>query len=150
MDGSVIFARLRAPNLIHASLCLPESSTQTASRSVQPFLHSSQRESLYFTMGHPFPLKIAPSRAWGIWTPSNTWFPGPTRMLNPNDISIVSAVFAQPRQSIPIFYNGTPIGWAVFAGPTTVTDQQTDRPTNHATRSLTIGRIDVRSTGDAA
>jgi len=30
--------------------------------------------------------------AWGIWTPSNTWFPGPTRVLNPNGISIGSAV----------------------------------------------------------
>jgi len=25
---------------------------------------------------------------------SNTWFPGPTRVLNPNDISISSAIFA--------------------------------------------------------
>ena len=40
----------------------------------------------------PSPLKFAPSQ-WGIWTPSNTWFPGPTRVLNPNGISIGSAVF---------------------------------------------------------
>jgi len=39
------------------------------------------------------PLKIAPSH-WGIWTPSNTWFPGPTLVLNPNSISISSSVFA--------------------------------------------------------
>jgi len=33
--------------------------------------------------------------AWGIWDPSNTCFLGPTRVHNPNDISIGSAVFAQ-------------------------------------------------------
>ena len=46
---------------------------------------------------------------------------GPTRILNPNDISI---------------------GAAVFAGLTTVTDRQTD----HATRSATIGRIYIGGT----
>jgi len=61
----------------------------------------------------------------GIWTPSNTWFLGPTRVLNPLGISIDSAV---------------------FAGLTSVTDRPTDRPTDHATRSVTIGRIYVRST----
>jgi len=35
-DGSIVFARLR--HLVHASLDLPESTTQTASRSIQPFL----------------------------------------------------------------------------------------------------------------
>jgi len=61
--------------------------------------------------------------------PSNTWSPGPTQVLNPNGISI---------------------GSAVFAGLTSVTDRQTDRPTDkqtdHAARSLTTGRIYVRST----
>jgi len=51
------------------------------------------------------PLKIAPSHGV-IWTPSNTWFNGPTRVPNPNGISI---------------------GAAVFAGLTSVTEQ-TDRP----------------------
>jgi len=46
----------------------------------------------------------------------NTWFLGPTGVLNRNGISI---------------------GSAVFGGVTSVTDQ----PTNHATRSVTIGRI---------
>jgi len=40
-----------------------------------------------------FPLKIAPSDV-GIWTSCNTWFIGPTRVLNPNGNLIVSAVFA--------------------------------------------------------
>jgi len=39
------------------------------------------------------PVKIAPSRG-GSEPQSNTWFPGPTRVLNPNGISIASTVFA--------------------------------------------------------
>jgi len=49
--------------------------------------------SLYFTMGRPFPPKIAPSHG-GYGPPSNTWLPGPTRVLNPNGSSVGSAVFA--------------------------------------------------------
>jgi len=67
-------------------------------------------------MGRPFPRSHG-----GIWTPSNTWFLGLTRVLDPNGISI---------------------GAAVFVGLTSVTD----RPTDHATRLVTIGRIYVRST----
>ena len=48
---------------------------------------------LYFTMGAPFP-KITPSHG-EIWTPCNTWFIGPIRAQNSNDIAIGSAVFAQ-------------------------------------------------------
>ena len=51
------------------------------------------RKSLYFTMIRPFPPQNCPF-PWGIWTPSNTWFPRPTEVLNPNSISIGSAVFA--------------------------------------------------------
>jgi len=78
-------------------------------------------------MGRPFPLQNCPF-PWWIWTPSNTWFPGPTQVLNPNGISI---------------------GSAVLAGLTSVTDRQTDqqkdRPTDHATLSVTIDRIYVRN-----
>ena len=66
-------------------------------------------------MGLPFPLKIALSHG-GSGPPSNTWFSGPTQVLNPNGISI---------------------GSAVLAGLTSVTD----RPTDHATQSVTIDRI---------
>jgi len=61
----------------------------------------------------PYTLQLAvpsPSKlpiSMGIWTPSNTWFLGSTRVLYPNGITI---------------------GLAVFAGLTTVTDRQTDRP----------------------
>jgi len=72
-------------------------------------------------MGRPIPPKIASSDGGcGPWTLSNTWFIEPTRAHNPNGISI---------------------GSAVFAGLTSVTDRQTD----HATRSVTIGSIYVRS-----
>ena len=131
-------------------LSQPESTTQTASRSVQPFLHSSRQSVSTLYNGPPLPLKIAPSHGasgrhtlynfgahpspqvqtastgsavfkqltaacpyiryngppfppqncplpYGMLTTSNrpTWFPGPTKVLNPNDISIGSAVFAQ-------------------------------------------------------
>ena len=33
--------------------------------------------------------------AWGIWAPSNTCSPGPTRLHNPNGVTMGSAVFAQ-------------------------------------------------------
>jgi len=46
--------------------------------------------------------------------------------------------------------NGMSIGSAVFAGLTSVTDRPTDRQTDNATRLVTIDRIYVRSTGDAA
>jgi len=41
----------------------------------------------------PFPAQNCPQS--NMWLPeqSNTWFPGPTRVLNPNGISIGSAVF---------------------------------------------------------
>jgi len=112
------------PHLIHASLGQPESITQTASRSVQPFCTDHDRVSLNFTTTAPFPLKITPSR--GIsGPPSNTWFPGPTRVLNPNGISMASAV---------------------LAGLISVIDTETDRPTDKQTtltRLITIGRIYV-------
>jgi len=89
------------------------------------FAQMTAEVSLYFTMGRPFPPQncLFP---WGIWT--LIWFPGPTWILNANGISI---------------------GSAVFAGLTSVNDRPTERPTDHATRSVTIDRIYVRSTGDA-
>ena len=104
--------------------------------------------------------------------PPNTWFLEPIRAHNPNGISISSAIFAQGTGTAECPYclqwdapfhliiapshardldlgltrvlnpNGISIGAAVFAGLTSVTD----RPTDHATRSVTIGRIYVRST----
>jgi len=84
------------------------------------FCTDNNRVSLYFTMGHPFPPQNC-HFPWGKWTPSNIWFLGPTKF------STQTASW-----SVQLF----------FAGLTSVTDRQTD----HATRSVTIGRIYVSST----
>ena len=84
MDGSVVFARCRqcAPHLIHESLDQPKSTYQTASRSVQLFLHSSrQTVPILYCNGD-------------LDSPSNIWFLGPTCVHNPNSISICWAIFA--------------------------------------------------------
>ena len=65
-----------------------------------------QWDDSYLPSKLPFPM--------GIWTPPNTWFPGPNRVLYPNCISISSAI---------------------FAGLTSVTDRPTDRPRY----SVTVG-----------
>jgi len=139
MDGSVVFGRWRQCALpwwhigatwgIQLNLCFLRPTQvhnpkfQTANRSFQPFLHSSRKES----SGMPGHIRSSGNClfTWGIWTLSDTWFLWPTRVLSPNGISITSAV---------------------FAGLTSVTN----RPTDHATRSVTIGRIYIRSTGDTA
>jgi len=68
------------PHLPHASLGPPESITQTASRLVQPFLHSSRlmAECRRHAPAWPFP-KIAPLTG-GSGPPSNTCFLRPTRV----------------------------------------------------------------------
>jgi len=77
---------------------------------------------ILYNLATPSPLKIAPSH--GVSGPQcNTWYPGPTKVLNSNGISI---------------------GSAVFAGLSSVTD----RPTDQSTWLVTIDRIYVRSTGD--
>ena len=53
------------PHLMHASLVPPESITQTASRSVQPFLHSLY-QSVVGHVGHALLLKIAPSQGGSV------------------------------------------------------------------------------------
>jgi len=80
--------------------------------------------SLYFIMVRPFSPKNLPLPMGGSGPPSNTWFPGPTQVLNRNGSSIGAAVFAVQGSLV----------W------------QTDRPTDHATPSVRIGRIYVRST----
>ena len=112
---------------IHDSLGPSKPTTQTASPSVQPFLHRCPQSVPILSNGRPLSIpKIAPSNG-GIWTPSNTWFHGPTRVLKPNGISIGSAVFAGLHCD-------------------RLTDRPTDRLTDHAIRSVKIGRIYVRST----
>jgi len=88
------------------------------------FSRVSTAESPYTLQWALSPVNIRDSRGW-IWTPSNTWFPGPTRINIPNGIFI---------------------GSAVFAGLTTVTDRQTDHAYTPSV-GLTIGpRPHLRST----
>ena len=161
-DGSILFARLRqcATHVTHTTFGQTESTIQTASRSVQPFCtahgrvspscgacHSPSKlllsmirgslgppdsasnrlldrfscshngMSLHVTMP-PFPSKL--SLPMKDVTPSNTWFLGPTQ--------------AQKETACPSvhpFLHGLRLS-------------QTDRPTDHATRSVVIDRNHVR------
>jgi len=91
--------------------------------------------------GEPFPSNLSlPIRGFG---PHLIRFRGPIRAHNPNGISF----FAQMGPEYPYTLQwATPspskLALPVSAGLTTVTDRQTD----HATRSVTIGCIYVRST----
>ena len=69
--------RVSGPHLIYGSSGPPESSNQTASRSVLPTLHRRPQHVPILYNSTPFPTQncLFPS---GIWTRSNTWFPGPT------------------------------------------------------------------------
>jgi len=82
IDSSLVFARCRqcAPHLIHAFLGPAESTSQTASRSVQPFL---QRVPILYN-GPP----ISPSKLLlriGGYVP---------HLIHPNDLSVSSVLFA--------------------------------------------------------
>ena len=59
---------------------------------VPPFLHSSQHRILTLYNGPPH-LPQNCLFAWGIWTPSNTWFLGSTHVHTPVSISIGSSHF---------------------------------------------------------
>ena len=78
------------PHLTHDSLGPFESTAQTANRSVQPFLHNSQQKVPILYNGDPFPQSV-PSRG-EIEPPSFSWFLEADRALNPNCITIGSAI----------------------------------------------------------
>ena len=113
------------PHLTHDSLGPSEPTNQTTSRSVQPSLQRWLQTVSIVYNGTPLPPTKLSLPIWGSGPPSNTWFPGPTRVPSQNGISISSAI---------------------FAGLSSVTDRQTDWPTDHATQSVTIGRIYIHST----
>jgi len=96
------------PHIIYDSVGQSVPTIQMASRSVQPFSHRWLHSVPILCHGPPLPLSKLPHPIEGTGPPSNTWFPRPTRVLNPNGISISSAV---------------------YAGLTSVTDRQTDRQT---------------------
>ena len=89
-----------------ASFGPPESTTQTANRSVQLFHHSSRQKVHILNNGRPFPPKLP--LLMGIWTPSNSWFLGPVQAHNLNSIMIGSAIFSQVTAVFQILYIGLP------------------------------------------
>ena len=114
--------------------------------------------------GHALPLKIAPVHG-EIWTASNTRFLGSTRLSIPNGISIGSVALHSSRSGRPVSppKKSLPMGDLDFhlihtsLGPTESTNLTASRsvqrflqgprdrrPTDHATRSVTIGCIYVR------
>jgi len=101
-----------------------QSASQTASRSVQPFLHISRQRVPILYNGPPFlsPLKIAPS--FGDLHP---------RLIHASLGPLVSTTQTTSR-SVQPFLQGSR-SW------------QTEQPSAHATPSVTIGRIYVRSIG---
>jgi len=50
----------------------------------------------------------------GMWTPSNTWFLGPTRVLKQNIISIASVVFAEMGDRLATIDIGRKLGAVPF------------------------------------
>jgi len=102
-------------------------STQKACGSVQPFLHSSQQTiPILYNVPPHFPSKLP--LPLGIWTLSNTRFPG----------SNVSS--PQPKRHLDRFSC-----FYIADECDRQTDRQTNRQTDHATPSVIIGR-NVRST----
>jgi len=96
------------PHVIHSSLGLPESSSKTACRSVQPFLHNSpQSVPLLYNVPICSPKKNSPS-PWGLGPPSDTRYLRPTRVIMPNGMLIVSAVFVWVPNAM--LYNALSMG----------------------------------------
>jgi len=89
------------PHLIRGSLSPSDSVSQTASRSVQPFLHSSWQSVAILYNGPPLPSPSKLPLPTGTWTPFNTWFLVLMRAQNQIGISIGSAVFVQMTTEWP-------------------------------------------------
>jgi len=82
--------------------------TQTASGSVQLFLHRWTQSQSVPIQWDALSTSILPLAMGGSGLPSNTRFPEQSRVLNPNGISISSAVFAQMNAVWVFLYNGRP------------------------------------------
>jgi len=116
MDGSIVFdswyqcalpcGYIGATWRILLNLCFfgpPESTTEMANQLFQPFLDSSCRKSLYFTMGDPFPQNCPFS--WGIWIPIYSWFLGTSSQSKWHDDRFSCFSHRWP-QSVPTLYYG--------------------------------------------
>ena len=113
------------PHIIHASSGPPESKPQTASRSVQPFSHNSPQSVPILHNGSPLP---------------RSKLPLPMGDLDPIYYMVLWAYPSpQPERHLDRFSR------FCRAHCDRQTDRQTDRPSDLANRSVTIGRIYVRS-----
>jgi len=105
----------RCPHLTHGSLIRPPS--PQPKRHIDQFSHfctTHGRVSLYFAMGHPFPPQNCPF-PWGD--------------LDPH---LIHGSLGTPKPKS--------IGASIFAGLTTVTDRQTDWPTDRPCYSVCNNR----------
>jgi len=107
------------PHVTHASFGPPESTTQTAFRSVKPFFSQLTADCRRSRSGMSFPVKIAHSHG-GSAPSSNTCFLVFTGPSVPNGISIGSAVFAQRTADSPYttmgaaFPQNCPFPWEIW------------------------------------
>jgi len=106
------------PHLIHAFLGPPESKSKTASRSVQPFLHSSRQGVIILHYGPPLSPLTLPLHMEDL---------DPIKYMVPWD---------HPSPQLKQHLNRFSCFCRVH-----YRDRQTDRLADHATRSVTIGRI---------
>jgi len=96
----------------HASLCRPESKSQTtASRSVQPFLHSSRQTVVILHNGPPSPLPYNCPFLLVIWTNPHLIHSslGPPKSPTQRTSRLVQAFLHSSQQSVPILYDGPPL-----------------------------------------
>jgi len=114
----------------NASLSPTESITQTAYRSVQPFLSQIHRIECPYTLQWDAPSPQNCPSHYEIGSIDPHLIHG---SLGPSECSTQTGLF----RSVQPFLQGSLVRQI---------DRQTNRPTDHATRSVSIGRIYVRST----
>ena len=100
-----------------ASFSPPESTTQIANRSAQPFLHSSQQKVPILYNGRPFPPKF-PLPMGRSGPPSNTWFHGSIQAKKTKWHLNRFSHFCTDDRSVPIPYNGMPLSPSKLPLPT--------------------------------
>jgi len=113
------------PHLIRGSLDPPDSASQTASRSIQPLLHSLPLSIHILYNGCPFPQKCL--FLWGFGSHLIHDSLGPTKPITRTVSRSVQPFLHSSPQSIPILYNEQPISpkncsfpwgiWTPFRGP---------------------------------
>jgi len=111
------------PHLIYASLDAPDSTYQTASRSVQPFLHKSRQTVPMILYNEP-PLSPPLKPAHLHWDLD--------QRLTHGSLGQPESTTQTASRSVHPYLQ------------THDRDRQTDRQTGHATRFVTVGRINIR------